>query len=224
MVHFFGVETEIVLVEWINSISYTCAVHIAEEEPESLRESKNEEIEEDLEDLLDEETENIDEINMRKALQAQRLQEKKEKQAATLLQNFWKMLQQRKIYLQILKLHKSARFIFSCYQRYKAQKIFMVKKKQHRYRVNVQREMLSTENSYLDGLKAMIDCFLTPLKAQELINPPQIVSVFSNIESIASLHQYLLNELTSRISGEIHPYATIGHIFIFLVRRISNPN
>lgn len=227
--HFFSVDTELLLVQWINSISHVCAVHIADGVEENVNESPSREIKNEPEENLnveikqEEPEEDEEEINMREALRAQREKEKKEKQAATLIQSFWKMNVQRREYIHLLHSHRSAKLIQASYKRYKTQKTFKTMLKQHRYRVNVQKEMLSTEKSYLDGLNTLINIFLTPLRAQELINPSQIISVFSNIESVASLHQYLLTEISVKLGGGfIHPYCTIGNIFIFLVSLLYN--
>lgn len=217
LAHFFEAESEKDMIEWVNSISHTCALHIAcgvgpfEEIKHTQNDTPVPEVNNPKED------EDEEEMNLRRMLQAQREQEKKEKKAATLVQSFWKMIRQKKKYQYLLKQKRSFQLIVASYQMYKAKKIFNPMKKQHRYRANVQKEMVSTEQSYINGLNSLSTVFYTPLKTTEIINSANISSIFSNFESILNLHRYLLSELTNRVTGEILPYQCIGDVFIFLV-------
>ena len=143
---------------------------------------------------------------------------KLKKSKATKIQSFWRMVRARIQYKENLEKRRAIILISSSIRGYQIRKAYLPERKEYRYRVNVMREMVSTEKTYLEGLKTLIKTFLNPLKDSKLIGEPQVKSIFSNMESLIGLHEYLASELESRIQESfIPPFETIGNCFTFLV-------
>ncbi|KAJ3450697.1 faciogenital dysplasia protein [Anaeramoeba flamelloides] len=62
-------------------------------------------------------------------------------------------------------------------------------------------EIISTEKTYVQQLKIIIDEFLIPLKKTKIIDPNEIKNIFSNIESIYGLNHRLYLDLEKRKSN-----------------------
>ena len=81
-------------------------------------------------------------------------------------------------------------------------------------------ELLNTEKSYVQSLGNLMEFYVRPM--QEAGNLPQekLTIVFSNVESIWKLSQYLLSGLQQRIEREdinSHPLQKIGDVFLEVV-------
>jgi hypothetical protein len=56
-------------------------------------------------------------------------------------------------------------------------------------RKNVWQELISTERLYVQDLRIIQNVFLLPIRQQKLLNPYEIVSLFSNVEQLLVLNQ-----------------------------------
>lgn len=72
-------------------------------------------------------------------------------------------------------------------------------------RCRVLGEIVSTEETYLRGLKALTDLYIDPLTAMSretpaVISPAEIISLFSNIQNITELNTTFFNDLMERMT------------------------
>ncbi|KAJ3423511.1 faciogenital dysplasia protein [Anaeramoeba flamelloides] len=81
-------------------------------------------------------------------------------------------------------------------------------------RKKIVEEIYSSEVTYVTSLKTMIEVYLNPMK--EHVNPIQIRSIFSQIDSIINFNELLLNEIKPRCTNW-NEKSLIGDIFLKLV-------
>merc|ERR1712137_210511 len=69
----------------------------------------------------------------------------------------------------------------------------------HYIRSNPARELLKTETTYVNILKAMVHLFLNPILENGLLDQSEVRRVFSNIETILALNKTLWQEMLERM-------------------------
>ena len=71
--------------------------------------------------------------------------------------------------------------------------------KKVRQRKNILREIIATEKTYVNGLKSLIDNFMSPLQQGQsgvpTLTPLEIQSIFGNVNAIFAFHHLLLQQL-----------------------------
>lgn len=90
------------------------------------------------------------------------------------------------------------------------------------YRDNVAKEILQTEQDYVNNLQTCINVFLNPLREavgtkKEIVPQSVVKSIFSDFEIIHHLNAQLLEGLEPKVKNW-HPTQTLGDIFIKIVR------
>ena len=60
-------------------------------------------------------------------------------------------------------------------------------------------ELIETERSYIERLNVVIEIFLEPIRERQLLNSFEIVSLFSNIETLISKNEDLLSDLETAL-------------------------
>jgi len=89
--------------------------------------------------------------------------------------------------------------------------------KMDKMRFNVIRELLQTEDSYVQNLKRVIEIYYAPLKQRKILNDQQLQIVFSNWPQIIEVNNQFYIDLFSRYSEsrkakQLHPH--IGDILL----------
>jgi FYVE/RhoGEF/PH domain-containing protein 5/6 len=77
------------------------------------------------------------------------------------------------------------------------------KTKMDRKRINIVREIVATEASYVEQLNFVVDLYLGPLNAQKdkgILSQEEIQTLFSNIEMIQDLNSKFLSALRDKVS------------------------
>ncbi|XP_066288022.1 rho guanine nucleotide exchange factor 17-like isoform X1 [Branchiostoma lanceolatum] len=88
--------------------------------------------------------------------------------------------------------------------------------KEHDMRKHVAQNLLETERSYVDGLQALIEGYLKPLKRPEnagICESELVDKIFYQIPEILEHHQHFLEQITNR-TGSWHPRQKIGDIIV----------
>ena len=101
----------------------------------------------------------------------------------------------------------------------------IVRKQRRRanHRMNVIREILETEETYVQALELVVKIFLEPLQwkynlackagSTPMVSDSELQSLFANIKAIYECNLNLLREFRQRISGRAHePYLLVGDI------------
>ena len=70
--------------------------------------------------------------------------------------------------------------------------------KQGRIRQNVIEEIISTEQTYVDDLKMIIEVFIMPLRLRNAISLEDCSTIFGNIETLYNCNNILLNSLLEK--------------------------
>ena len=86
----------------------------------------------------------------------------------------------------------------------------------HRKRTNPAKELLSTETTFVNILKFMVDIFLNPIREAELMTEAEIRAVFANVESILMLNETLWEDTKARLDNWSMEQR-IGDIFLKIV-------
>ena len=97
------------------------------------------------------------------------------------------------------------------------------------HRRNVIREILDTEETYVQALELVVKTFLEPLQwkynlsrkagSAPMLDDNELNALFSNIKAIYECHLNLLREFRQRIDGHTHdPYLLVGNIMLEFVR------
>ena len=91
-------------------------------------------------------------------------------------------------------------------------------------RAYILKEVLSTEESYVSGLRTLAKSFQLPLLEQSelkrkgnaipVLSQAQILSMFSNVDALYTIHLELLNSLKEQFKVEPLANAQIGKLFI----------
>jgi hypothetical protein len=83
---------------------------------------------------------------------------------------------------------------------------------QEKRRVEIIKEIVETERSYINSLGALSKHFIEPLRAagEEVISPQDIRSIFSEIEVIRAYNTQLFGDLTNESKK-------LGDIFLAMV-------
>mmetsp|Transcript_16864 Transcript_16864/g.23464 ORF Transcript_16864/g.23464 Transcript_16864/m.23464 type:complete len:776 (+) Transcript_16864:183-2510(+) len=86
-----------------------------------------------------------------------------------------------------------------------AVKNLLKNRRQVRRRVMIVEEILSTEKSYVNSLKAVIECFMHPMKNNEtlknLVSDEQFRTLFSDIEVVHRYNTVFLEKLQEKVSN-----------------------
>ncbi|XP_078683299.1 rho guanine nucleotide exchange factor 17-like isoform X2 [Branchiostoma floridae x Branchiostoma belcheri] len=88
--------------------------------------------------------------------------------------------------------------------------------KEHDMRKHVAQNLLETERSYVDGLQALIEGYLKPLKRPEnagICESELVDKIFYQIPEILEHHQHFLEQITNR-TRSWHPRQKIGDIIV----------
>eukprot|EP00027_Filamoeba_sp_ATCC50430_P016850 CAMPEP_0168571736 /NCGR_PEP_ID=MMETSP0413-20121227/17521_1 /TAXON_ID=136452 /ORGANISM="Filamoeba nolandi, Strain NC-AS-23-1" /LENGTH=753 /DNA_ID=CAMNT_0008604661 /DNA_START=30 /DNA_END=2291 /DNA_ORIENTATION=+ len=104
------------------------------------------------------------------------------------------------------------------YRSYVARKLYQKRVRDQAYRDNVAKEILSTEQTYVQNLGTCIKCYYNPLKEaiankKPIIDDTQLKTIFSDIVLIHSLNEQLLKELKPIVENW-SPNKCLGQIFI----------
>lgn len=62
-------------------------------------------------------------------------------------------------------------------------------------RNNILEEILSTETTYVENLKMLVERFLIPLKEKKILTKSSLESIFSNIEMVLNINSLFLQNL-----------------------------
>jgi hypothetical protein len=83
------------------------------------------------------------------------------------------------------------------------------------HRLNVYKELLTSERAYVKDLEVMIKAYLVPIRDNKLLNPKEHSLVFSNIEEILKIHIELksLLEKAHQDSAEKRPSISYSEVF-----------
>jgi len=213
-IHRFRTSEESDMIRWVNSIAHSCALHINEEEvppllsPRARGETKNE----------------LPILVTHKALPKPSPEQKSQKQteAALMIQALWRYVLVRREFRDMILGYRAARLIQSAWRMNSRRTWFLTLVKEARYRKRVQQELLSTERTYVSGLNTLVNVFINPLTNSGILAGPQIVTLFSNVQSLVKLHTYLVGELETRLAeGRYFDYTTIGDIFAFVLQQFK---
>lgn len=85
--------------------------------------------------------------------------------------------------------------------------------KNEKHRRNVIEEIITTERDYVSDLRVVSEVFIQPLRDQQIIQPDDLMQLFSNIELIASVNREVMKEFEAR-SGEDTEVLLVGDIFL----------
>ncbi|KAI9189171.1 hypothetical protein H9P43_000599 [Blastocladiella emersonii ATCC 22665] len=81
------------------------------------------------------------------------------------------------------------------------------------------QEILSTERSYVEMLRILVECFARPLRVlaksskRPLLSPPDANMLFGNVEEVLGLHETFLRGLEERMSAW-HPHQYLSDLFL----------
>jgi hypothetical protein len=85
--------------------------------------------------------------------------------------------------------------------------------KDHKYRLQITRNILSSEHTYLSSLRTLVDCYIEPLHRQAHLTEQEIGVVFGNIQEILKNNTLFLEALEERVNSW-HVNQAIGDIFV----------
>lgn len=116
------------------------------------------------------------------------------------------------------KVLKIQNFIQRCFKRRELNKKMKRKIKDLKYRANVVKEIICTEDSFIKNLDIIIQNIIFPLKLNQKLHLSQsslrtILSVFSNIESIRNFNEKLFLQL-KHLKTNYHHLITFGRIVL----------
>lgn len=78
-------------------------------------------------------------------------------------------------------------------------------------RINIMKEILATEETYVESLQGVVDIYIKPAQEKHIFSPDEMRIMFSKIESVLSLHsQVFLPEFRSAMR---QPDPPIGQVF-----------
>ncbi|KAH3767673.1 guanine nucleotide exchange factor [Pelomyxa schiedti] len=83
----------------------------------------------------------------------------------------------------------------------------------HEYRGFCAREILSSEECYVEELQILVDTVMEPLRASKIISEDDIKSIFSDVAIIRSVNESLLATLRSRIA-KWNKTQKLGDVFL----------
>ena len=106
----------------------------------------------------------------------------------------------------------------SLVRRYLAKKLYKNILKMYRTKIQLVNELLSTEYSYLNILRTIIEVYLIPLRKSTklLLKPAEISLIFSNLEFIISVNSEYYSKIKSRISTWT-PNSCLGDIILSIL-------
>jgi len=91
--------------------------------------------------------------------------------------------------------------------------------KMDKHRMNVAKELLATEETYLEQLTIMCDLLYKPLttekKYQHILSPDEIRTIFSDVEVIRAVNSSLCDTLKERIQNWTN-WTKIGGLFVHM--------
>jgi hypothetical protein len=88
-------------------------------------------------------------------------------------------------------------------------------------REHAAKELLSTERTYADGLRIMVECYIQPFAmltdtAKQIISTNDIKILFSNCRQLSFFHTQMLAKLTDRLSEYNATTTRLGDVFVEL--------
>jgi len=83
----------------------------------------------------------------------------------------------------------------------------------HKYRYQVAREIMTTERSYVASLRVLTDCFIEPLRRLGYLTEEEIEIVFGNTEQLLKSNSLLSEALEDRLEAW-HVNQGVGDIFV----------
>eukprot|EP01094_Clydonella_sp_ATCC50884_P015859 TRINITY_DN2652_c1_g2_i1.p1 TRINITY_DN2652_c1_g2~~TRINITY_DN2652_c1_g2_i1.p1 ORF type:complete len:627 (+),score=159.62 TRINITY_DN2652_c1_g2_i1:1-1881(+) len=85
--------------------------------------------------------------------------------------------------------------------------------KKEAYRRNVVKEILTTEREYVSDLDTLVQVFLHPLRARQILTAVELNNLFSNVEILANLNRKVMEEFeeSEREQGDV---LLVGPIFL----------
>ena len=99
------------------------------------------------------------------------------------------------------------------------EKAIRKEEQRRKHRINVINEIRTTEADYVNDIAIIVEVFSKPLSESGLLNPVDMVGLFSNIEVLVNVNQKLLAELEANPDNE---NIMIGVIFLgMVILRIS---
>ncbi|KAL6073123.1 RhoGEF domain containing protein [Balamuthia mandrillaris] len=85
--------------------------------------------------------------------------------------------------------------------------------KHERLRNEVIKELVETESAYVDHLSTIVEVFVEPIKEKNILTPPQVQVIFSNIALILTINTELLEKLR-KVKKNKPSTQNIGEIFL----------
>jgi serine/threonine protein kinase len=82
-------------------------------------------------------------------------------------------------------------------------------------RLNIVRELLSTEKTYVDSLTTLVEKFGAHFKEKKLLSAEDFAAIFQNAETILSFHRMFLSDLDARLSTW-NRHSLLGDLFVRL--------
>jgi hypothetical protein len=103
----------------------------------------------------------------------------------------------------------------------RARRMYDKLKKNAQHRENCAKEMLSTEENYVKGLKTLAEVYMVPLKklAQErsdLVTPAQVSALFADLETITNFNAHFLDRLKERMASFDKSTTKLSDIYLEL--------
>eukprot|EP01119_Soliformovum_irregulare_P019969 TRINITY_DN6410_c1_g3_i3.p1 TRINITY_DN6410_c1_g3~~TRINITY_DN6410_c1_g3_i3.p1 ORF type:complete len:678 (+),score=240.20 TRINITY_DN6410_c1_g3_i3:156-2036(+) len=92
-------------------------------------------------------------------------------------------------------------------------KKYAQRQKMNYERTLVAKEIVNTEQSYVQGMTAIVQRFLNPAKNKSILTSSQIQGIFSDIESILKVHEVLLDDM-EEVIVRWSPSSQLGSIFL----------
>jgi hypothetical protein len=88
-------------------------------------------------------------------------------------------------------------------------------------REHAAKELLSTERTYADGLRIMVECYIQPFTiltdtVKQIISTNDIKILFSNCRQLSMFHAQMLAKLTDRLSDYNATTTRLGDVFVEL--------
>jgi serine/threonine protein kinase len=82
-------------------------------------------------------------------------------------------------------------------------------------RLNIVRELLATEKTYVDSLTVLVEKYGAHVKEKKLLSADDFGAVFQNAETILSFHRMFLSDLDARLSTW-NRHSQLGDLFVRL--------
>jgi hypothetical protein len=88
-------------------------------------------------------------------------------------------------------------------------------------REHAAKELLSTERTYADGLRIMVECYIQPFMiltdtVKEIISANDIKILFSNCRQLSMFHAQMLEKLSNRLGNYNGTTTRLGDVFVEL--------